>query len=138
MRMRFTLCRCWARGSQCWPAPHRNPMPPPELAADAPVADVLVPRLEGPGVAGGVEAELALPVICGTGLQPVLAAILLRSAFSCGGCLHGLSIRAAGSSAPIHLIHRHRAQGRPAQTIIGHAAVPLITQVRLDRHMAAI
>jgi len=32
-------------------------MAPPELAADAPVADVFVPGLKGFGVAGGVEAE---------------------------------------------------------------------------------
>src|SRR5437667_451288 len=36
--------------------PHRNPMSPPQLAADAPVADVFVPGLEGLGVTGGVEA----------------------------------------------------------------------------------
>ena len=39
--------------------PHRNPMSPPKLAADAPVADVFVPGLERLGVAGGIEAELA-------------------------------------------------------------------------------
>jgi hypothetical protein len=31
-------------------APHRDPVPPPELAADAPVPQVLVPGLVGPGV----------------------------------------------------------------------------------------
>jgi hypothetical protein len=36
-------------------------MPPPKLAADAPVADVLVPGLERLGVPGGVEAKLAFP-----------------------------------------------------------------------------
>src|SRR5258706_5927267 len=36
-------------------------MPPPQLPADARVADVSVPGLEGFGVAGGEEFELALP-----------------------------------------------------------------------------
>ena len=39
-------------------SPHRNPMSPPQLPADAPVADVFVPGLEGLGVTRGVEAEL--------------------------------------------------------------------------------
>src|SRR4029079_6612651 len=37
-------------------------MPPPKLAADAPVADVLVPGLERLGIPRGVKAELAFPV----------------------------------------------------------------------------
>src|SRR5439155_13280858 len=54
------------------PDPHRNPMPPPELAADAPVADVFVPGLKRLGVARGEEFELALPVFlsCGLGILP--------------------------------------------------------------------
>src|SRR6266542_2678484 len=43
--------------------PHRNPMPPPKLPADAPIADVFVPCLVGLGIPLGDDAHLTLPAL---------------------------------------------------------------------------
>src|SRR5688572_23807290 len=105
-------------------------MSPPELAADAPVADVFVPGLEGLGVARGVETQM-LP--CDTGNLPVLSGFRTRRIFIGRSSRHGLVARVTGE-----LVWRDRAQRRTAQPIIRHLAIPLIAQIRLDRHVTAI
>src|SRR5689334_9565984 len=90
-------------------------MSPPELSADAPVADVFVPGLEGLGIARGVELELAMPRIT----PPPR---LRGGGWGEGSCAAG----------------RHRAKRCPRESRIGDFAIPLIAQIRLDWHVAAI
>src|SRR5688500_12815036 len=88
-------------------------MSPPKLSADAPVADVLVPRLKRLRVPRGEELELAFPI-----LLPSVASSLRRFVAL--------------------LLRRHRAQRRPRQPLVRHLAIPLVAQIRLDRHVASI
>ena len=88
-------------------------MTPPELAADAPVAQVLVPGL----------IHLCIP----RREEPQ---------FTVTGCPSFLTC--ARRLRPFKLLIRHRALGFADQPIIRHLHVPLIAQVRLDRDMRSI
>ena len=93
--------------------PDGNAVPPPQLARDAPVADVLVPHLEVLCVARGEEAQFAV-------------------------ARHRRPGRDRRRQRALDLVLRHRAQRRAAQAVVGHAHIPLVAEVRLDRHMRAV
>ena len=93
--------------------PHRNAMTPPQLARDAPIADVLVPRLEILCVSRRKEAQFAV-------------AGLARSA------------RDIGRQRAIDLFRVHRTQRSAAQAIVSHAHIPLVAQIRFNGHMRSI
>ena len=92
--------------------PHRDPVPPPELPRDAPVAEPLVPGLEGLRVARRREREP------GRGGLGVAAEALVLGRL------------------PLRRIHRP--QRRALQLVVGHGQVPLVRVVRLDRRVAAV
>src|SRR5689334_3041626 len=85
-------------------------MPPPQLPADAPVPDVLVPDLERLGIPGRVEPKATIPLV-------------------------GLAVADLGA---FELVVGDGAEGRAAEPRVGDLAVPLVGQVRLDRDVAAV
>src|SRR4051812_11384000 len=109
-------------------------MPPPKLAADGPVAEVLVPGLERLGVASGEEAELALPVAAAfigavrrSPLSPALSPQAGRGKkrfvlFGVEACL----------GRAFELVVGHGEERRAGEALVRHLAVPLVAQVRLD------
>ena len=97
--------------------PHWYPVAPPELTADTPVAQVLVPGLEGLGVPSGVEGQLAVTFTFGPGHA------------------RGYMARWGGT---VELLIAQRPQRLAAQAIVRHLHVPLIAQIRLDRHVRAV
>src|SRR5688500_13049610 len=110
-------------------------MSPPQLTADAPVADVLVPRLERLGVAGGEELQLAFPRLApirGLGILPELYC------WSRIARKLGRDAQATGRGRSLELLARHRAQGGAGEPGVGHLAVPLVAEIRLDRHVTAV
>ena len=88
-------------------------MAPPQLPADAPVAQVLVPGLEGLRVAVRREAQRTV-------------------AFGRRQGLRGRGQRA------FDLLGGHRAKRRAREARIGHPHVPLVAEPRLDRHVASV
>ncbi len=88
--------------------PHRNAMAPPELPADAPVAEILVPVLVRAGVAGGRKGDDA--IACLLAGQPL------------------------GRFA-VHLGWRQRAERLASQSIIGDTHIPLVAEPRLNGNM---
>ena len=86
-------------------------MTPPDLAANTPIANALVPLLERAGVAVGDEAELAVAI----GLTWLML----------GGASGGL----LGVLCP---------QRGTGEAVVGCCHVPLVRQPRLDRYVAAI
>ena len=92
--------------------PDRDLVTPPELARDAPVADVLVPREVRAGVPVRVEAHLA-----------VAGRVAAR-----GDTLGHLG----------DLVDDLGPDGGAPEAVVGDRHVPLVRQPRLDRHMAAV
>ena len=112
--VRFVAIRCRVVASELFRVnrtPHRNPVSPPELAADAPVAEAGVPVVEGLGVAVGDEAELAVV----QRRQGEAGEAVLR---------HSRPLDGAGV-------------GHPRDRLL-HGDVPLVAQVRLDGDVAAV
>ena len=88
--------------------PHRNTVPPPQLPANAPIAQRLVPMLKCLGVARRKETNFPVAHCVARG----------RRAFE--------------------LIGRHGLERCAAQTFVRHAHKPLIAQPRFNRHAASI
>ena len=103
--------------------PHRNAVTPPQLSADAPIANVLMPMLECLCIARRVESDFT--VADGRRVGSGAAS----------GAMCSASRR---SRATITLRRIHRTQRSAAQAVIGDADVPLFAQVRLNRHVTSI
>ena len=91
-------------------------MPPPQLPADAPVAQVLVPPLKRPRVPRRVEAQFRV-----------------HSARAIVAPLRERNLRVV-----LVLLVRHRTQGLAGESIVRHLHVPLVRQVRLDHRVRAV
>ena len=112
---------CTINNIRCWNlcTPHRNTVPPPQLATDAPIADVLMPVLESLCVARREEGDFTIAnCCCATG----------RAACS----------RTMTTGTAITLRRIHSAQRRTPQTVVGDTDVPLFAQVWLHWNMASI
>ncbi|MGC4033026.1 MAG: hypothetical protein QM754_15080 [Tepidisphaeraceae bacterium] len=128
--------------------PDRNAMAPPELTADAPVADVAVPCLVSLRVTLRKERDVLLlrrcrvanALVLGEREQRLAGERLLRQA--------GISARAGGLAGVVLLPKPRVAVGdfRPGNRVagavagerVGHGDIPLIAQVRLDRRVATV
>ena len=105
------FCRCIGFVDKAHP--YRDLVAPPQLTADAPVADVFVPCLIGAGVPIREEPKFAVAWHFSRSLGHI-------------GRQVGRLVRGLGSKS------------RAAESVVGYRDVPLVAEPRLDRNMAAI